>query len=199
MVFAFADAIFLCAYAASSSQFSPPIRQLTESTAMTAKHSHLKRNFRDARPSEMIDRVSRRLAAAMLVSITLASGTGCRLCCDLEDAAYSAYGGAWERTNRESGRVGSLFDPAGAKVADLAPRDSTGDKTDAIERIAPGLKAEADKLKNDPSLERTVPKIKSEEETEQEFQERLRKFKEEKEKLLNAGVIPGQPQPPEIR
>lgn len=50
--------------------------------------------------------------------------TGCTICQDCGDVDYPAYGGAWERTRRDSGRVGSVFDPAGARVAVLSPRAS---------------------------------------------------------------------------
>jgi len=42
---------------------------------------------------------------------------GCRVCDSCDDCAYPTYGGSWERTNRNHGRVGSIFAPAGAKVA----------------------------------------------------------------------------------
>jgi len=48
---------------------------------------------------------------------------GCRICLDNHDLDYPTYGGAWQRTTRDSGRVGSLFEPAGAKVATLVDRD----------------------------------------------------------------------------
>ncbi len=48
---------------------------------------------------------------------------GCRICADCEDLAYPAYGGAWQRTRREEGRVGSIFDPAGARISELVNRD----------------------------------------------------------------------------
>lgn len=131
----------------------------------------------------------------LLVAGVAAPLTGCRLCCDLEDAAYSSYGGAWERTHRNSGRVGSLFDPAGAKSSQLVPRDSAADKSDARSRIAPLHEGESELPDAAP---RQSPEIeKTEEETEQEFQERLRKFQQEK--MLNAGVIPGDPTPPAFR
>ena len=48
---------------------------------------------------------------------------GCRLCSDCEDMDYPAYGGSWQRTVRDSGRVGSIFDSAGGKVSELTSRD----------------------------------------------------------------------------
>ncbi|MEM9588984.1 MAG: hypothetical protein AAGA03_17015, partial [Planctomycetota bacterium] len=62
------------------------------------------------------------LAAGLLVT----SG-GCRLCgeCDVDN--YAAFGGAWERTVPDRGRVGSVFDPAGGRAAQLADRDSVED------------------------------------------------------------------------
>ena len=60
-----------------------------------------------------------------LVVLLLVPLAGCRLCQDCEDIAYPTYGGAWQRTIRDSGRVGSLFDPAGARASELVARDST--------------------------------------------------------------------------
>ncbi|WP_144057570.1 hypothetical protein [Novipirellula maiorica] len=53
----------------------------------------------------------------------LAPTTGCRICAECEDLAYPAYGGAWQRTRRDGGRVGSIFDPAGARTPELVSRD----------------------------------------------------------------------------
>ncbi|MFG0261953.1 MAG: hypothetical protein ACF788_06150 [Novipirellula sp. JB048] len=55
--------------------------------------------------------------------IGLAPAGGCRICAEGEDLAYPAYGGAWQRTRRDAGRVGSLFDPAGARAPELVRRD----------------------------------------------------------------------------
>ncbi len=65
------------------------------------------------------------LLALGCLFVLMPSG-GCRLCLDSEDLAYPAYGGAWQRTRREEGRVGSLFDPAGARAATLVSRDEPG-------------------------------------------------------------------------
>ena len=45
---------------------------------------------------------------------------GCRICESTDDCAYPAYGGSWQRTIPNHGRVGSIFAPAGAKVAGAA-------------------------------------------------------------------------------
>ena len=66
---------------------------------------------------------------------------GCRLCSDCEDMDYPAYGGSWQRTVRDSGRVGSIFDSAGGKVAELADRDQPL-PTDAQERQQQGIRTE---------------------------------------------------------
>ena len=50
---------------------------------------------------------------AMLV---LAGSTGCAMCDNAQDWTYSAFGGKWQRDNPHSGRVASLFDPAGGQV-----------------------------------------------------------------------------------
>lgn len=64
-----------------------------------------------------------RVLAFLTVVTCLAASTGCRLCSNCEIGDYSAYGGAWDRTQRETGRVGSLFDPAGAQLASLVERN----------------------------------------------------------------------------
>ena len=66
---------------------------------------------------------------------------GCRLCSDCEDMDYPAYGGSWQRTVRDTGRVGSIFDSAGGKVAELADRDQPL-PTDAQERQQQGIRTE---------------------------------------------------------
>ena len=58
----------------------------------------------------------------LVVAVLVLSG-GCRICQDCEDLSYPAYGGAWERTIRDSGRVGSMFDPGGARASNLVSRD----------------------------------------------------------------------------
>ncbi len=47
---------------------------------------------------------------------------GCRLCADCDDDAYPSYGGSWQRTKRDTGRVGSIFDPGGSRASDLSAR-----------------------------------------------------------------------------
>jgi hypothetical protein len=61
--------------------------------------------------------------AVALLAVGLIPLSGCRICADCEDLAYPAYGGAWQRTQRYSGRVGSIFDPAGAQAPNLVNRD----------------------------------------------------------------------------
>lgn len=70
-----------------------------------------------------MDRYRRWLAVTVLASTTLSAVCGgCRLCHDCHPTDYPAYGGAWERTRRDGGRVASVFDPAGARAAELADR-----------------------------------------------------------------------------
>lgn len=54
---------------------------------------------------------------SMAACLSLIAIGGCRVCDSCDDCAYPTYGGSWERTNRNHGRVGSIFAPAGAKVA----------------------------------------------------------------------------------
>ncbi|MCC9601580.1 hypothetical protein LOC67_13565 [Stieleria sp. JC731] len=134
------------------------------------------------------------LAGVFIATISVLSSGGCRLCCDREDAAYAAYGGAWQRLQRDSGRVGSLADPAGAKVGTLKDREiDLGEEASRSQILPPNEDRPSMPSKED-IPENFVPKF--EEETDEEFQERLRKFQEEQ---LNAKVIPGAPAPPAFR
>jgi hypothetical protein len=65
------------------------------------------------------------MICSLLCCLSLAGG--CRLCADCDMEAYPSYGGAWERTVRESGRVGSIFDPGGSRGSDLAARLNSDD------------------------------------------------------------------------
>ncbi|MFG0254621.1 MAG: hypothetical protein ACF787_05930, partial [Rhodopirellula sp. JB053] len=60
------------------------------------------------------------LAGAVLAGPVLVSSGGCRLCADCDLESYPSYGGAWQRTLRDSGRVGSIFDPGGSRASDLS-------------------------------------------------------------------------------
>ncbi|MCU0978211.1 MAG: hypothetical protein MUF25_03475 [Pirellulaceae bacterium] len=51
-----------------------------------------------------------------IVILVLAGTTGCAMCDSAQDWTYSAFGGKWQRDNPHSGRVASLFDPAGGQV-----------------------------------------------------------------------------------
>ena len=66
---------------------------------------------------------------AMLV---LAGLTGCAMCDNSQDCTYPAFGGKWQRDNPFSGRVASLFDPAGHQL--VAPADG---KTPTLAAPAP--------------------------------------------------------------
>ena len=60
------------------------------------------------------------LAAGIVGGVVIA---GCTIPSDCGDLDYPTYGGAWQRTRRDAGRVGSVFDPAGARTATLSPRE----------------------------------------------------------------------------
>lgn len=142
-----------------------------------------------------------RIAVLMLSLATCLTATGCRLCCDSEDAAYAAYGGAWQRTQRNTGRVGSLSEPAGVRVDNLSPRDESGSA------LRSPLRAKGDESEDtndedgtDPKVESVPPNVqddgKSQEERDREFQEKLRKFEENQ--MENDNIIPGNPSPPDL-
>ncbi len=66
--------------------------------------------------------LGRSVAVIMLIASLMPLG-GCRICATCDELDYAAYGGAWERTRRDAGRVGSILDPAGGRVAELVDRD----------------------------------------------------------------------------
>jgi hypothetical protein len=136
------------------------------------------------------------LFCLLIASAAVFTGSGCRLCCDSEDAAYPAYGGVWERTDRDSGRVGSLFDPGGARQSSLSTKESADQYQDALRRMGPmnGEESEDDQGEDDPSRDAPEQK-KFDSESEEEFQQRRKKI----ERMLNTSVIPGEPLPPSLR
>ncbi len=100
---------------------------------------------------------SRFFGGCIFALVCLSMLSGCTLCQDCGDLDYATYGGAWERTRRDSGRVGSIFDPAGARSATLADRDATSDD-EAIrqrgERTGdPAQDRKVEKAKDDPQNE----------------------------------------------
>lgn len=155
-----------------------------------------------------------------LLAIVILSSTGCTLCSTSGDLAYPAYGGAWQRTIRDSGRVGSVFDPAGARASTLVSRDQpeTADELERGRREAEALMNPDDPLPTPeldldddeptPNIDDTTP---SPDETDPSDDPRLEGFGEEddpelerkKEELrneeLDVKVIPGKPLPPMLR
>lgn len=74
-----------------------------------------------------------RVAGQVSVALLLTSSLGCRICATCDENAYASYGGAWQRTLRDDGRVGSLFAPAGARESQLVERESPP-RPDELER-----------------------------------------------------------------
>lgn len=75
------------------------------------------------------------LLTVLLSLPILGSSSGCTIPSASGDIDYPTYGGAWQRTRRDSGRVGSIFDPAGARTATMSPRDlPEGDEQARSER-----------------------------------------------------------------
>lgn len=123
----------------------------------------------------------RLLAALILVASALPVG-GCRICVDCEDGAYPAYGGSWQRTNRFEGRVGSVFDPGGAKQSNLVDRDMPPDPVELERRFQ-------DSQENLFSPESYEPRSDSDESSEESPMDKLRDrtlddIEEEKEQEL---------------
>ncbi|MFK8111035.1 MAG: hypothetical protein AB8B91_02470 [Rubripirellula sp.] len=159
----------------------------------------------------------------MLVTIIVAGLIplgGCRICADCEDLAYPAYGGAWQRTRRDTGRVGSLFDPGGARSSELVSRDTPehpdmlerqrqderSDETDEEKKLR--QEEEARELEeSDPDdepqdteadIERKEDELRNKklEDIELEDEDEMRKKTLDE---INIRIVPGQPTPPIIQ
>jgi hypothetical protein len=136
------------------------------------------------------------LTPLALVAAVAVGSSGCRLCCNREDIAYPAYGGIWQRLDRNEGRVGSLFDPAGARVPDLSPRSSVETSGERRSEILPEGAME-DRESPEDVPEPTPDPDTDGPERDQQFEERYRQFQEEK--MLDANLILGDPAPPVVR
>ena len=86
----------------------------------------------------LIDR-SLNVAAGLWVASLLAGLSGCAMCCAPFDYDYGYQGGAWVRDNPSSGRVGSVFEPAGYKAIADAPSNEPTPAGDApaVENLDP--------------------------------------------------------------
>lgn len=84
--------------------------------------------------------LSLRFLAALFLTTSLAPLAGCTMCPSPDTEAYPTYGGIWQRTDRYHGRVGSVFEPAGVKVARAAEQESLL----APELVPPGEPTPAD-------------------------------------------------------
>jgi hypothetical protein len=58
----------------------------------------------------------RRLFPLGLLIFSASMSMGCAMCCSPYDYAFGYHGGAWQRDELCTGRVGSVFAPAGSKV-----------------------------------------------------------------------------------
>jgi len=154
-----------------------------------------------------VDRVAQvivRWFALLLILMGVAPIGGCRICADCEDIAYPAYGGSWQRTRRDGGRVGSIFDPAGAKTTELVPRNSPA-SADELERIrqkdrVPQVIGPDDQMPDDESI---PPKSREDEDdlrqrSLDDMQEDTENELQRKE-LKDINVVPGEQMPPMLR
>ena len=77
-------------------------------------------------------------AAGLLAASLLAGLSGCTMCCAPFDYDFGYQGGAWVRDNPSSGRVGSVFEPAGYKaIADRPSEPTPAGDAPAIENLDP--------------------------------------------------------------
>lgn len=75
-----------------------------------------------------------RLLMCSLLAL-LAAATGCAVCGSPFDYTYSTYGGKWQRDDETSGRVGSLFEPAGP----VPPGDGQAATPASAPTVAPSV------------------------------------------------------------
>ncbi len=140
----------------------------------------------------------------MITSVVmLLPSLGCQLCCDGDELSYPAYGGAWQRTRRDGGRVGSLFDPAGGRAAVLINRD---DPTSVDEQYrdresertaddkAPDEK-DPDEKEADDAESKSKPLTDDEEAA--ELKRRSDRIKDLE--LDDISIVPGEPAPPQLQ
>ncbi|NND96303.1 MAG: hypothetical protein HKN47_03110 [Pirellulaceae bacterium] len=154
------------------------------------------------------------IVATLLFAVGILSG--CRLCDTSEDLAYPAYGGAWQRTVRDSGRVGSLFDPAGARASELVSREApiTADElersrreeedkadrpSDETDDEDPESSASDDPMDLGPDQNDGTPNLDPSDDSpsDPELEDRKRKLRDQD--LEDIKIIPGDALPPLMR
>jgi len=127
----------------------------------------------------MVKSMRAAVSSVLLMGTLLIPMTGCRICLDTHDLDYPTYGGAWQRTTRDSGRVGSLFDPAGGKVATLVDRNEPP-TPDLMER----MKHSGDvgsSPSDDPAVDDASEKLREVDPTDELMKRELDDITEEKE------------------
>ncbi len=152
------------------------------------------------------------LSAILLILLLVPSG-GCRICAQCDDLAYPAYGGAWQRTRRDGGRVGSIFDPGGARSSELVSRDQP-DRPDERERQRQTEEGSDSSLYGDSEDGRSQQddEDSSQEKSLQERRDELRErslddieiegekeLREQSVDDIEVKIVPGQPAPPVLR
>lgn len=140
--------------------------------------------------------------AAFAVALTSPfAAVGCTLTSDQGDMDYPTFGGAWQRTRPDSGRVGSIFDPAGARLATLSPKSpprmeeterTAGDSILSVPPdSAPDQAKTPDQDRQPGDLERPDDSASP---SDRLGPERLRKLE-----LDEISIEPGEPAPPDLQ
>ena len=104
--------------------------------ATTSKNSRTKHRFYSRFQADGDDKVAgsphrpaRTMSMTHLTTTLLIVGllvtSGCAICASPGDDEYAAYGGRWQRTDRNNGRVGSVLDPAGVQPDSSPPIQPT--------------------------------------------------------------------------
>lgn len=159
--------------------------------------------------------IANHLQTLLFVVFCLSLLGGCRICPDCEDLDYPAYGGAWQRTLRDSGRVGSFFDPGGARTSELASRDSpiTSSELERQSQESSGEEEESDDIESLEAEDSDSSDASDDEPDDLDLEEseldnrKLEDIELEREKELKGkslddievSIIPSQPVPPSLR
>lgn len=148
-----------------------------------------------------------RFAALVVALLAIFPLTGCRICTNTEDLAYPSYGGAWQRTLRESGRVGSVYDPGGAQASSLVSREDpiTADEIERNRRDAEGIEEDDpemdDETEDEEGMDEGPDGDDGTDGSDSDRDDEVEKKKQElrDQKFDEVKVIPGDPLPPLLR
>jgi hypothetical protein len=139
------------------------------------------------------------IRALLLIAVTgILPAAGCQICCDPDTLSYPTYGGIWERTRRDGGRVGSIFDPAGARASTLVQRE---DPRTPDERDRELRETDPNAFSLEPPTREEPPADSDDDDA--KLQEKIKRLREQEmdgeesdDKETDIKIEPGAPAPP---